>query len=527
MRRDRPHQAMTFAFFPAAIVVILTLVVPVVVLAVENMNLSDLIDVWRRPGVSEALWFSTWQAALSTLATLGLGLIPTWIVSRYRFPGRTAIYLILTAPFVLPTVVVGAAFLALLPDSLDRSVWAIVVAHIFFNIALVVRIVGPTWSVIHNDLVHAARTLGASPFQVWRQVLLPLARPALRSSAALIFLMCFTSFGVVRILGGPGRATIDVEIYRRAVLLGDVSGATALAVVQTLLIAITVTIWARRRTTALAIAQTPSAPLSTSRAFIATAYFAGLIMSIPLIALLISSLRSSGGWSLRGYKVLFGFETVERLPIAIATVVRTSLLFAVIATIIAVPSGLAAAHALTRRSRATSAARSLSQSSMSALLVLPLGTSAVVVGLGILVTYDRAPFDFRSSWWLIPLVHAAIALPFVVRAAVPVLQAIPHDLRAAAATLGASPSQRFMAVDLPLLRPAVTASIALSGALSLGEFGATSFLTRRDTETLPIAISRLLGRAGSLSFTTAMAAATLLLVLTMAIITLAQAGRRR
>jgi thiamine transport system permease protein len=163
----------------------------------------------------------------------------------------------------------------------------------------------------------------------------------------------------------------------------------------------------------------------------------------------------------------------------------------------------------------------------SALFVLPLGTSAVVVGFGILVTYDQDPYDIRSAWWLIPIVHAAIALPFVIRSAIPVLQSVPPELREAASSLGASPTQRFFSIDLPLIRPAITSAIALSGALSLGEFGATSFLTRRDTETLPIAISRLLSRAGSLSFSTAMAAATLLLVLTMAVISLADSGSRR
>lgn len=527
MTRPHPLRMTTLAAVPAVAIITTTIVLPVVILAVKHMRLFDLVDVWRRPGVSDAVWFSTWQAVISTLATVAIGLIPTWILSRYRFPGRALVSLILTAPFVLPTVVVGAAFLALLPDSLDRSVWAIIAAHVFFNISLVIRTVGPTWTLLNEDLIHAARTLGASPMQIWRHLLLPLIGPTLRASAALIFLLCFTSFGVVRILGGFTRATIDVEIYRRAVLLGDTSGATVLAILQTVLIAIVVTVWMRRRTTALTTAQVPTVQQRARWALRMIAYLIATLMSIPVVALVMSSLRSNDGWSLRSYRVLFGVETVERLPLDIAPVIITSLLFAGIAVIIAVPSGLAAAHALTRRSQGLSTTYSVHRTSMSALLILPLGTSAVVVGFGILVTYDRSPFDFRSSWWLIPVVHAAIALPFVVRAAIPVLQSIPVDLRHAAATLGASPRQRFIRVDLRLLRPAITSAVALSGALSLGEFGATSFLTRRNTETLPIAIARLLGRAGSLSFSTAMAAATLLLVLTMAIITIAESASRR
>jgi len=523
----RPSSTTAIALIPAGAIIALAVFIPVVVLALENIRLSDVFSVWGRPGVKEAVWFSTWQAAVSTVATVALGLIPTWILSRYRFPGRTAVHLIMTAPFVLPTVVVGSAFLALLPDALDRSVWAIIAAHIFFNISLVVRTVGPAWSLLDDDLIHAARTLGASPIQIWRRIVFPLVRPAIFSTTALVFLMCFTSFGVVRILGGPGRATVDVESYRRAVLLGDTSGATVLAIVQTIVIATTAAIWMRRRTITLALAQAPASSFDRSppRLLMAGAYLSAVVMSIPILALVVSSLRSSNGLSLRSYRILFGLETVDRLPIDIGGVVLTSILFAVIAVVIAVPSGLAAAQALSRRDE-RSRIRSL-HSWASALFMIPVGTSAVVVGFGILVTYDRSPFDFRSAWLLIPIVHAAIALPFVVRAALPIVQAIPTDLRHAAATLGASPRRRFFALDLPLLRPAVTSAVALSGALSLGEFGATSFLTRRDTETLPIAIARLLGRAGALSFSTAMAAATLLLVLTMAIIAFAETGSRR
>ncbi len=527
MGRAKASPAGFFALFPAAAIVTLTVVLPVVVLTAENIRFADLSEVWARPGVAQAVWFSTWQAAVSTILTVVLGLVPTWILSRYKFRGRTLVHLLLTAPFVLPTVVVGAAFLALFPDALDRSVGAIVAAHVFFNIALVIRTVGPAWSLLEDDLIRAARTLGATPIQIWRHVLLPLAGPALRSSAALVFLMCFTSFGVVRILGGPTRATVDVEIYRRVVQLGDTSGATVLALTQTILIALAATIWMRRPTLALHTAQSPSHSQQSSapRLLLGVAYLSAAIMTIPIIALVISSLRTNDGLSLRSYKVLFGLETVDRLPVEITGVVTTSILFAFLTVIIAVPSGVLAAQALTRRSGREHSGKMLPFSS--ALFVLPLGTSAVVVGFGILVTYDQDPYDIRSAWWLIPIVHAAIALPFVIRSAIPVLQSVPPDLREAASSLGASPTQRFFSIDLPLIRPAITSAIALSGALSLGEFGATSFLTRRDTETLPIAISRLLSRAGSLSFSTAMAAATLLLVLTMAVISLADSGSRR
>lgn len=520
--------AARLAAVPAAVLVLITVVVPVAGLALGHLEAGDLVSVWSRPGVMDAVWFSVWQAAVSTAATVAIGLAPTWIVTRYRFPGRAMVRALLTAPFVLPTVVVGAAFLALLPPAIDRSVWAIVAAHVFFNIAVVVRTVGPTWSLLDEDLLMAARTLGASPRQVWRHVLVPMAAPALRASAGLIFLLCATSFGVVRILGGPSRATVDVEIYRRAVQVGDTSGATVLAIVQTLVICLALGI-ARTPPVSPVAVRSPSSPaLSAPWRERWTAYGFAALMSLPVLALVLASVRANGQWTWRAWRVLFGVEAVDRFPVNIAPVIVTSLYFAALAASIAVPLGIAAARAMVRAdTAAASPATRRFASSIAAISTLPLGTSAVVVGLGILVTYDRDPFDVRSAWWLVPLVHAAIAVPFVVRIAAPVLQSIPDDLRHAAATLGASPWRRLTSVELPLMRPAITSSVALSGALSLGEFGATSFLTRRDTETLPITIGRLIGRAGSLSFTTAMAAATLLLVVTMAVAALAETGTRR
>lgn len=137
------------------------------------------------------------------------------------------------------------SLLAVLPTSLHRTTWAILLAHIFFNISVVVRTVGPLWRSVDQGLIESAQTLGASPAQVYRHLLLPIARPTIISAGSLIFVMCFTSYGIIQILGGPGLATLDIEIYRRAVQLGDISGATVLGITQTLCIACAFAWWSR------------------------------------------------------------------------------------------------------------------------------------------------------------------------------------------------------------------------------------------------------------------------------------------
>ncbi len=183
-------------------------------------------DTWR------VLWFTTWQAAASTALTIVIGLAPAWAVARFEFPGRRLLASTLTAVFVLPTVVVGAAFVALLPDSLDRSVWAILGAHVVFNLAVVVRTVGAAWERIPTDLEHAAATLGAGPVRTFLDVTVPLLRSSVAAAGAIVFLFTFTSFGVIRVLGTADRTTVEVEVWRRATQLGDLGGAATLTLIQ-------------------------------------------------------------------------------------------------------------------------------------------------------------------------------------------------------------------------------------------------------------------------------------------------------
>ncbi|CAM5688827.1 hypothetical protein SALBM135S_07395 [Streptomyces alboniger] len=182
-----------------------------------------------------------------------------------------------------------------------------------------------------------------------------------------------------------------------------------------------------------------------------------------------------------------------------------SLRYALVATAIAVFIGGLAAAALTRR-----AGRLVR--GFDALLMLPLGVSAVTVGFGFLITLDEPPLDLRATWILVPLAQALVGVPFVVRTMLPVLRAVDGRLREAAAVLGASPLRAWREVDLPMVRRALLVAAGFAFAVSLGEFGATVFIARPDNPTLPVAVARLLGRAGDLNYGQAMALSTILMV---------------
>jgi thiamine transport system permease protein len=141
---------------------------------------------------------------------------------------------------------------------------------------------------------------------------------------------------------------------------------------------------------------------------------------------------------------------------------------------------------------------------------LPLGASAVTLGLGLLMTYGR----WVSSPAVVPLAHTLVALPFVVRTLQPALASIPVRLREAASSLGASPLQVWRAVDWPILSRATAAAAIFAVTISLGEFGAALLITRPEYPTIPVAIYRFLSQPGGLNYGQAMAMATILMVVT-------------
>ena len=492
---------------------------PVATLFARVLSASAVSDTFRAPGIGRVLWFTWWQAFVSTAITMVVGFAPAYFLARYRFRGRRAVLAVVTVPFMLPTVVVGAAFLALLPRGWHGTPMAVVVAHVFFNVAVIVRLVGAMWGVLPIDLTAAARTLGATPAQVLRHVVLPLLRPALFAATSVVFLFTFTSFGVVRLLGGAANPTLEVEIARRATQLGDVDGAAVLSLLQLVVLGAVVwwsVRWQRRAVVHFAGATTRRVRGSRERRLFVTAISATVVaMVCPVVFLVSRAFRVGNEWSFAAWRTLGRGEVRPGISLGVNPLASlfTSFRFALVATIISVVVGGLAAAAITVARRY---GRLLDVG-----LMLPLGTSAVTIGLGILITFNRAPFDWRARWWIVPLGHALVATPFVVRSVVPVLRSISPDQRGAAITLGASPLRAWWEVEVRRIARPLASGAGFAAAISLGEFGATTFLTRSGRETMPIAIDRLLGRAGAVPRAQAFALATILLVATAVVVMLA------
>jgi thiamine transport system permease protein len=242
-----------------------------------------------------------------------------------------------------------------------------------------------------------------------------------------------------------------------------------------------------------------------------------LFLGLPLAVLVERSLAVGDGHGLDAYRAL-GQPTAALLATPWEAVAN-SLLYATAAAAIAVLVGGLAAFAV---------ASPRGSPVLDVLLMLPLGTSAVMLGFGFVIAFDDWPLDFRSEPWIVPVAQALVALPFVVRIVAPTLRAIDERQREAAALLGASPGRVWREVDLPVAGRALAVGAGFAFAISLGEFGATVFLARPDNPTLPVAIFRFLGRPGELNAGMAYALAVVLMVLTAASVFLVERihGRR-
>ncbi|MFF8814871.1 ABC transporter permease [Streptomyces pactum] len=493
-------------------------------------------EVLGDPAVRDVLWFTTWQAAASTALTLAVALPGAYVFARFAFPGKQLLRAVVTVPFVLPTVVVGTAFLAvvgrggLLDDlwgvRLDTTVWAILLAHVFFNYAVVVRTVGGLWAQLDPRQEEAARVLGASRLTAWRRITLPALAPAVAAAALMVFLFTFTSFGVVQILGGPRFATLEVEIYRQTAQLLDLPTAAVLTLVQLAAVATLLALHARtvrRRESTLRLVApelTARRPRGAGQWTLLAAVLAqiALLILLPLAVLVERSFLGPDGHWLGYYRALGTVaDSGGVFLVPPVEAVWNSLRYAAVATVIALVVGALAAAALALpdpRQRPDGGPPTAGRlvRGFDALLMLPLGTSAVTVGFGFLIALDEPPLDLRASWILIPLAQALVGVPFVIRTMLPVLRAVDPRLREAAAVLGASPLRAWREVDLPMVARALGIAAGFAFAVSLGEFGATVFIARPDNPTLPVAVTRFLGRAGDLNYGQAMALSTVLML---------------
>jgi thiamine transport system permease protein len=524
LRDDRLRPVGVAATLATLVVVFYYPVGSVLVSAIYDagrLTLAPVVSVVSDPFYQELFGFTAYQAVLSTVASILVGLPGAYLLARFEFPGRQVLRSVTILPFVLPSIMVAVGFLAmfgrtgLLNDLLDVvglgpveltfTLELIILAHAFYNAPLVTRLVTAAWESVDPARVETARTLGASPLRAFRDVTLPQLLPALLTASALTFIFTFMSFPIVLALGGLELATVEVWLFARVQNL-DLAEAATLGAIETALSLGLIYVYLRFEATQLnrrgesrgrarapLIAGWRSLVDPKRLALVAYAGVALVLFVGPLLSLVVESVTTpDGAFTLRYYEFLLAQQastasgTVRPLP-----AITNSLLFGAGALLLALPMGVVVSVVATRDSRGSRL--------WEALLTAPLAVSGIVLGLGMLRTlvFGTTLFGHRITVTgpvAIVAAHAVAAYPFVSRNVTPALGSIDDRLVDAARALGADRTTALLDIELPLVLPALIAGAAFAFAISVGEFDSTVLLAEgADSATMPVALERYTG----------------------------------
>lgn len=494
--------------FPA-LLFLMFLIYPIIKLAVTAWStemLNELTDstVWR------VALLASGQAVLSLVLSLLIGIPIARVLFTYHFRGRGIILALVTVPFVLPTVVVALGFRSLFGDAVPNGLLLVVLAHAYINIAVVVRLIGAQWSTLDPRMGVTAATLGANPFRVFYTITLPALRNSIVLAAGVVFIFSFSSLGIVVVLGDGSRTrTLEQVLLRSTSVLLDFPAALAAAILQLAVVSLVFVISARMSR------NEPRAKVVLGRKQISgrksiwsvrlTCLVAMIVVISPIASILWASISSSGGITLQWWSELASTSNT-RIGSPIAALGRSLGLALGTAVLAAVLGGAIAIAVMSKKGFVVS------------LALIPLGISAVTLGLGILLAFSRGPLDLRGTGALIPITHALIAVPIVVAVATPSLRNVDPRRYFVALSLGAAPMRAWWTAFGTVFGGVMLAAGGLAAAVSLGEFGAATLLSRTDSPTVPIQIARLLSKPGESAFATAAVLSVILMLITMTLL---------
>ena len=491
---------------------------------ITSLGLSgDWLATLLEPKTLEVIWFTLWQAAVSTLVTLVIAIPGAYLLYRRSFPGQRLIKALITVPFVLPSIVVAVGFtvfrnvhdfwielgLAFLSD----PVYWIIAAHVFVNYSIAVRTIGGVWAGLDTEIDEAAELDGAGRLRSLLSISLPQLRPAVFSAAALVFLFSATSFGIVLVLGGGQVQTIETAIYFSATQFLDLEAAAALVFVQTLITGAAFLVGSSLAKGTVGLEQVfqgSRKPRVDRRDWPASVLTAGIVLGLlvmPMLLVLVEAFKVGDGWGLTNFANLGTRGARDLLNISVIDAAANSLRNMVVASVIAFVLGTLISWLLVRTK----------QKLLDLVFLVPLGVSSVVLGFGFLVSFDSSLFPLRSSWLIVPLAQALIALPMVIRLVYPALVSIGKEPIEQASLDGASSGQIWRFVESGMIKGVLLTAAGYAAIISVGEFGASSFLAYGSEGTIPTLLFRLIARPGEQNYGMAMAVSAILIVFVLSV----------
>jgi len=478
------------------------------------------------PKTLGVIWFTIWQAALSTLVTVAIAIPGAYILYRKSFLGQRMVRALITVPFVLPSIVVAVGFtvfrnahqfwIDLGFTFVSDPVYWIIGAHVFVNYSIAVRTIGGVFANLDQEIEEAAELDGAGRLRTLLTISLPQLRPAVFSAVALVFLFSATSFGIVLVLGGGQVQTIETLIYFAATQFLDLQTAAALVLVQTAITALAFLIGSSLAKGTVGFEQVfeatpkPRVDLRDLPAALITGVIVVGLLVMPMLLVLVEAFRVGDGLGLQNFSNLSTRGARDLLNISVVDAALNSLRNMAIAALIAFVFGTLVSWLLVRtRNKVLDLA-----------FIVPLGVSSVVLGFGFLVFFDSDWFPLRSSWLIVPVAQALIALPMVIRLVYPALVSIGKEPIEQARIDGANSFQIWRFVESGMIKGVLLTALGYAAILSVGEFGASSFLAYGSEGTIPTLLFRLIARPGEQNYGMAMAISSILIVFVWAVMLL-------
>ena len=506
--------------FPSSLLALLPLLFLAAFLVLPLLRVLGIggasLGILGQPYFQGRLLWTFSQAALTALLAVLIGGPLSYLLARYRLPGKDLLLRLLLLPFVTPTLVAALGLLSLFGPrgltglDLSETPTLIVLGNLFFNLPLMIRLGYAGFLRVPPNLNAAARTLGASGWRAALGISLPLAWPGLAAGAVLVFLYSALSFGLPLLLGGEKYATLEVEIYTLTAYELRLPEASALIVVQLALTLLATLLYLRlSRGAGAGVAVARDLPHPRGWAAVFTFVLTAVVLLIcfaPLAAVALRSLSGRGGLTLAFWQGL-GSADDPSLGLMLGNTLRFAALTLGCSLLL---GGLHAVAAFRSRGRL-----------LDLLSLLPLMVSPVSLAVGYLLLYPA----LRAQLPLLIAAYTLLATPLIVRSVLPALRAVPDNVQGAARTLGAGPAALWRTLMWPSVLPALRAGAALSLATVLGEFAATLVLTRPEWATLSTGMYERLGRPGEQNLGEACALATLLMLLALTVFSLLDGGK--
>ncbi len=472
-----------------------------------------------------AIGFTFLQATISTFVCLIIGLPAGYFLAKYDFKGKKILINLLTVPFVLPPIVVLAGFLVTYGNSgWVNTIWqsitnsstplisifgtieGVILAHVFYNISVIIRLTIPAWQNVDYDQVEVSRTLGASKFRIFRKIIAPQIMNSIIAASLLVFVYTFNSFAIVLKLANPTYKTIEVLIYRSMKVSNNYTSASFLALLQLILNSIIIILYIIFDRKSRQTAEGKQSNLQTNRfrfrnqawkivvwniGIILFILLVGLFTFLPILAVIIRSFIPDqiGNSAFYGYQEFFSNKVVSVLNANPLVLLGNTLWVAVISTLITLVISMLIVFIL--RSRYQSIRKyktSKTESFISYLIILPMATSSITLATGVYLQFRNSSAFDNAVWFFVIISHVIISIPFATRTILAAYNRIDVELLNVASTLGASRFRVFRKIILPMIYKGIIVGGLFSFAISLGEFGATYFLARDEFKTLSIGI---------------------------------------